>query len=262
MLPRIARLAHRPTQRIGAVAAGAVLLALLAAPVLLAQGTDTWNERIRRSERLLLDGRFGKAYGVTRPLLDEVGGTLLAGENSYSALGSVLALHALAEAGTGREEKAIWHWYLAQDCKPELRTASLEAYGEAGRVLDPHRWEESGDSPPEVGADAGRGADGPAKPSAAGGLEGFEPPRKIYTPGPTYPQRLRRIGLVGRAKVAVVLDETGTPTRPRIVDADHPLFGYLAAEAIRTWRFEPARRDGEPISVDYTLTVNFNERGL
>ena len=30
-----------------------------------------------------------------------------------------------------------------------------------------------------------------------------------------------------------------------------------ALDAIRTWRFEPARFKGEPVNVYYTLTVNF-----
>ncbi|MGH7337233.1 MAG: energy transducer TonB, partial [Myxococcota bacterium] len=35
------------------------------------------------------------------------------------------------------------------------------------------------------------------------------------------------------------------------------VFVYASFEAMRTWRFEPAKLKGKPVKVYYSLTVNF-----
>ena len=46
-----------------------------------------------------------------------------------------------------------------------------------------------------------------------------------------------------------------------MVRAVHPELERLAIEAVRTWRFCPAARDGVPIDVFFNVAVAFNEPG-
>jgi hypothetical protein len=58
--------------------------------------------------------------------------------------------------------------------------------------------------------------------------------------------------------VQLVIDETGRTRRPTV---DTPLptatLTWVALEAVKTWRFEPARKDGEPTPVYYNLAINY-----
>jgi TonB family protein len=52
----------------------------------------------------------------------------------------------------------------------------------------------------------------------------------------------------------------GSDGNPRDIKITHPLGMGLdekSIEAVRTWRFEPARRDGRPVAVEITVTVSF-----
>jgi protein TonB len=57
--------------------------------------------------------------------------------------------------------------------------------------------------------------------------------------------------------IQAVIDETGKVARTRLLHGVHPSLDQAAVEAIRTWRFEPALLDGEPVAVYYNLTINF-----
>jgi len=46
--------------------------------------------------------------------------------------------------------------------------------------------------------------------------------------------------------IEVDIDETGAVTAARIVDPSYPAYDALLLEAARAWRYEPARRNGQP----------------
>lgn len=71
-----------------------------------------------------------------------------------------------------------------------------------------------------------------------------------------YPPIARLAGIQGDVKVNVTIDGSGTPCDAQVISG--PM--QLHAEAVRsamTWRFEPARMNGEPVKARFTLTLQF-----
>lgn len=101
------------------------------------------------------------------------------------------------------------------------------------------------------GSGGGTGG-GPYRPGS-----GIEPPSLIVEVKPQYPEEARRRGLVGDVVLEIVVRRDGTVGDVRIV---RPLGGGLdqhAVEAVRQWRFEPARRRGVPVDVLVEVSVEF-----
>ena len=85
---------------------------------------------------------------------------------------------------------------------------------------------------------------------------GFLRPVGGYQVVPAYPEGPRRLGIQGTSHLRVEVLATGVIGQV-VVDrtAGHPDLDRAAVTAVRTWRFEPARRDGEPVAVWATLDV-------
>lgn len=60
--------------------------------------------------------------------------------------------------------------------------------------------------------------------------------------------------------IEVDIDETGAVTSARIVDPSYPAYDVLLLEAARTWRYEPARRNGEPVKSSRRVGVVLTPR--
>lgn len=83
-------------------------------------------------------------------------------------------------------------------------------------------------------------------------------PRYAGSFKPDYPPALRREGIEGSATVRVTIDERGRVTSVALVKATDPRFFEATQEqALRYWRFEPARRDGVAVVSEQTMTVQF-----
>lgn len=233
----------------------ALLAALLLVPVTADATVDpsTWGERVEKSDSLLRQGEYAAAYEITGPLLDGLGGTLQPDERSRTTLGAILALHALAEAGTGDTESALWHWHFAQSLKQDLRTLDLSPYGEAGVPLAPHRFAADGMETCIAEEHKGEEQSGPFFVDE----EDVTPPLKIHAPAPQYSREAREAGLTGRVVIRTIIDRDGRIQAPYLAYADEPSLAFLASEAMRQWRFLPAFRKGKPVDVYYNLTVNF-----
>ena len=65
---------------------------------------------------------------------------------------------------------------------------------------------------------------------------------------PAYPISLFLTGKTGYAEIAFTVAQDGSTRDIEIVDADLPAFGNHLAIAVRNWRFEPARKNGQAIS--------------
>lgn len=97
----------------------------------------------------------------------------------------------------------------------------------------------------------------PSKNATAQEIDRVTPPRAVEKAAPTYPEEARKIRLQGVVIVQVVIEKDGSVSRTRILKGLHPTLDEAAVEAIRQWRFEPALLDGEPVAVQYHLTINF-----
>ena len=86
---------------------------------------------------------------------------------------------------------------------------------------------------------------------------GVSAPRAIYAPDPNYSEEARKAKYQGTVVLWVIV---GTDGRTRDIRVQRSLGLGLdenAVEAIRRWRFEPARKDGVPVAVQVSVEVNF-----
>jgi len=86
---------------------------------------------------------------------------------------------------------------------------------------------------------------------------GVTAPHHIYTPEPEYTNRARKKKLQGTVLVALVLTAEGTPRDVTVTKKLDPDLDNKAVEAVRSWRFEPATKDGEPVPVHLQVEVQF-----
>jgi TonB family protein len=73
-------------------------------------------------------------------------------------------------------------------------------------------------------------------------------PRLLAHRPPVYPEHLRRSRTEGFADIDFHVDQRGLVTEARVHRASHPEFGEAALAAVRSWQFEPGRRDGVEVS--------------
>ena len=82
-------------------------------------------------------------------------------------------------------------------------------------------------------------------------------PKALSRRPPVYPGVLREAGQPGEALIEFYIDPKGDAQLPRIVSASAPEFGYAAAQAVATWRFEPPMKEGKPVIARAQIPVNF-----
>jgi TonB family protein len=83
------------------------------------------------------------------------------------------------------------------------------------------------------------------------------PPVPIYKPEPQYSEEARKMKAQGQTTLHVIIDSTGH-TRDIAVIAPLGLgLDENAVEAVTTWRFQPGMKDGQPVTVQAMISVNF-----
>lgn len=104
---------------------------------------------------------------------------------------------------------------------------------------------------------------------AGGNDDALKPPLPVVTAAqldrrfmpqfqPDYPPAMLRLNKEGTATVRVTIAADGRVTDVALVRADDPaFFEATRKQALRHWRFLPARRDGVPITSERELTVRF-----
>jgi protein TonB len=75
---------------------------------------------------------------------------------------------------------------------------------------------------------------------------------------PVYPPRCLRMGIEGRVKVRVLVGENGRPQEVTIGESSgEDALDRAAMDAVREWRFEPARSNGVPVRAWAIVPVEF-----
>lgn len=82
-------------------------------------------------------------------------------------------------------------------------------------------------------------------------------PEVIERVVPRYPRDARSNGTQGAVVVRAIIRRDGTVDDVEVLREPGDGLGEAAARAVRQWRFRPARYQGEPIDVYYTVTMNF-----
>jgi TonB family protein len=105
-------------------------------------------------------------------------------------------------------------------------------------------------------ASSSPGSDGGSSPTILL-ANGIIAPRAIYAPEPEYTDEALKAKLVGTVVLSLVV---GTDGQPRDIKVVRPLRDGLdqkAVDAVKSWKFQPATKDGKPVAVQITVEVQF-----
>jgi protein TonB len=92
-------------------------------------------------------------------------------------------------------------------------------------------------------------------PYSVGG--GVSAPIPIYKPEPAYSEEARKAKFQGTVVLWIVVDAAGQVTDVRVVKPLGLGLDEKATEAVRTWKFKPALRNGTPVPVRVSVEVSF-----
>jgi TonB family protein len=91
-------------------------------------------------------------------------------------------------------------------------------------------------------------------PSQAGDVT---PPEKISGPAPLYTGMAFLAHLEGSVTLESIINQQGNVESARILKGLPLGLDQMALAAVKTWKFKPALKGGQPTKVYYVLTVNF-----
>jgi protein TonB len=111
-------------------------------------------------------------------------------------------------------------------------------------------------SGPGIGEGSGGGTGGgPYRPGS-----GIEAPELVREVKPDYTEEARRRNLTGDVLLEIVVRSDGRVGSVRVVRGLGSGLDERAADAVRQWRFTPARRHGTPVDVVVEVAVEFRLR--
>jgi TonB family protein len=82
----------------------------------------------------------------------------------------------------------------------------------------------------------------------------------LYQVAPVYPAMARTARVQGAVVLEAVIDKQGNVAELKVISG-HPMLTQAALDAVKQWKYEPYRLNGEPVTVDTTITVNFQLSG-
>jgi len=134
---------------------------------------------------------------------------------------------------------------------------NIPSFGDPGRIAGPpgNSAGHSGAGPGGAGNDPNGGGNCVTGPCATGG--DVTEPVPLYEPDPQYSDAARKAKFQGTVVVEVVIGSDGHVYNPRIVQPLGLGLDQKAIAAVMLWRFEPAKRHGQPVQVAANIEVNF-----
>jgi eukaryotic-like serine/threonine-protein kinase len=82
-------------------------------------------------------------------------------------------------------------------------------------------------------------------------------PRKVAGEWADYPEAARRLRLRGRVRIDMVITEDGSTSDLRVVESAGEILDRAVLDAVRKWRFEPARKNGVKVKVRWQAKQSF-----
>jgi TonB family protein len=84
-----------------------------------------------------------------------------------------------------------------------------------------------------------------------------KPPRATYSPDPPYPKKAHKPKGQNTVMLRLIVGNDGLPRNTMITRSLSPEFDKAAMDAVQTWKFEPATKDGKPVAVILTVEITF-----
>jgi protein TonB len=82
-------------------------------------------------------------------------------------------------------------------------------------------------------------------------------PRVVFQPAPQYPPELKKKKIQGTVHVLFMVEKDGRVKDPKIQKSDQAEFDTPAINAVRRWRFEPGKRNGQPVPFRMRVPLTF-----
>lgn len=209
--------------------------------LLMASAAAKLTEMLGDSSDLLAKGKYAEAMLLDDKVIREMGEYYVSGDATTQLFTIAVVHKALAYAGLGKEDDALWYWYAAAGLYPAIARSDMSSYGAAGKFLAAHPPKF-----PEVSVP--RGAQ----------IVAAEIVKKVE---PKYPPQSLNAGVQGPIEVEFIVGRDGRAHTPRVVGTiGAPMVVFATLEAVRQWQFKPATADGQPIDAPTRLTMNYKIR--
>ena len=88
--------------------------------------------------------------------------------------------------------------------------------------------------------------------------DGVSAPRAIYTPEPEFSEEARKAKYQGVVVVTIIVGTDGHVHNPRVVRSLGMGLDEKAIEGVKTWKFDPSKKDGRAVAVEMNVEVAFN----
>lgn len=223
-------------------------LLVLLLPVKVPAAVSEWTPEVAKVDDLLRQGKWKQGRNKAQKLTRQVLSQSWYGTGLRESLTDLAVYLAVAEANLGRDDDAVWHWYIAQNLDRGAFRRDLSPYGQSAKLLLEHPLRHLGEVPP--------------------GFEvrdqtlysNVERPKAKETP---LANVLNNTAAVrerpGNLQVELVFDKEGHVHHPVVVsDYLHPIVIYAVLEWLRKVPYEPARIDGEPSDFIDAINVRFH----
>ena len=87
--------------------------------------------------------------------------------------------------------------------------------------------------------------------------KGVSIPRATYQPSPEYSDKARKRKIEGIVMLSAVVTSTGGVSDIHVTKGLGYGLDEKAVQALSRWKFEPAMKDGKPVSVEIVIEQNF-----
>jgi TonB family protein len=84
------------------------------------------------------------------------------------------------------------------------------------------------------------------------------PPRLIHQVYPAYDPGSHGVRVAGKVLIRLIVSSAGLPKNPSIVQGLAAEVDRSALDAVKQWRFDPAKRQGMPVAVRVVVEINFH----
>jgi TonB family protein len=83
------------------------------------------------------------------------------------------------------------------------------------------------------------------------------PPKRISGETASYPARAQKAHMQGLVVVEMIVTEKGEPTGLRVIESAGEVLDQAVLDAVKTWRFEPAQKQGLKVRVRWPVRQRF-----
>lgn len=87
---------------------------------------------------------------------------------------------------------------------------------------------------------------------------GVSPPTAILSPEPEFSEAARGVKYQGTTTLRMVVDTDGTLSNIRVIIPLGCGLDAKAVEAVKTWKFKPAEKNGQPVAFEIVVEVDFH----